>query len=36
MGTIKIGRGVAVPLILLTIPVTILFSWDEEKLEQLQ
>lgn len=34
MGTIKIRRSVAVPLILLTIPVTILFSWDDEKIEQ--
>ena len=38
MGTtksvIKIRRGVAVPLILLTIPVTILLSWDGEKQEQ--
>lgn len=38
MGTnknpIKIKRGVAVSLILLTIPVTILFSWDDEKQEQ--
>ncbi|PKG85739.1 hypothetical protein CXF85_02820 [Colwellia sp. 75C3] len=34
MGTIKIRRGIAVPLILLTIPVTILFSWNVEKQEQ--
>ena len=34
MGTIKIRRGVAIPLILLTIPVTILLSWDGEKQEQ--
>lgn len=38
MGTtksaIKIRRGVAVPLILLTIPVTILLSWDGERQEQ--
>lgn len=38
MGTtksaIKIRRGVAVPLILLTIPVTILLLWDGEKQEQ--
>ncbi|PKG85731.1 hypothetical protein CXF85_02770 [Colwellia sp. 75C3] len=34
MGTIKIRIGVAVPLILLTIPITILFSWDGEKQEQ--
>tara|TARA_R110001583_G_scaffold32539_3_gene110833 strand:- start:4490 stop:4741 length:252 start_codon:yes stop_codon:yes gene_type:complete len=34
MGTIKIRRGVAVPLILLTIPVTVLLSWDGEKQEQ--
>ena len=34
MGTIKIRRGVAIPLIILTIPVTILFSWDVEKQEQ--
>jgi hypothetical protein len=34
MGTIKIRRGVAVPLILLTISLTILFSWDVEKQEQ--
>ena len=38
MGTtksaIKIRRGEAVPLILLTIPVTILLSWDGEKQEQ--
>ncbi|MFT7008604.1 MAG: hypothetical protein ACJAXJ_003145 [Colwellia sp.] len=31
---IKIRRGVAVPLILLTIPVTMLLSWDGEKQEQ--
>jgi hypothetical protein len=31
---IKIRRGVAIPLILLTIPVTILLSWDGEKQEQ--
>ena len=31
---IKIRRGVAVPLILLTIPVTILLYWDGEKQEQ--
>lgn len=31
---IKIRRSVAVPLILLTIPVTILLSWDGEKQEQ--
>ena len=31
---IKIRRGVAVPLILLTIPVTILMYWDGEKQEQ--
>jgi len=31
---IKIRRGVAVPLIILTIPVTILLSWDGEKQEQ--
>ncbi|WP_041736532.1 hypothetical protein [Colwellia psychrerythraea] len=38
MGTtksaIKIRKGVAVPLILLTIPLTILLSWDDEKQEQ--
>ena len=38
MGTnknaIKINRGIAVSLILLTIPVTILLSWDGEKQEQ--
>ena len=34
MGTIKIRKGVAVSLILLTIPVTILFSWDVEKQEK--
>lgn len=34
MGTIKIRRSVAVLLILLTIPVTILLSWDSEKQEQ--
>ncbi len=38
MGTtksaIKIKKGVAVSLILLTIPVTILLSWDGEKQEQ--
>ena len=34
MGSIKIRRGVAVSLILLTIPVTILFSRDVEKQEQ--
>ena len=38
MGTtksaIKIRRCVAVPLILLTIPVTMLLSWDGEKQEQ--
>ena len=34
MGTIKIRRGVAIPLILLTIPVTILLSRDGEKQEQ--
>jgi len=31
---IKIRRGVAVPLIILTILVTILLSWDGEKQEQ--
>ncbi len=34
MGTIKIRRGVTISLILLTIPVTILLSWDGEKQEQ--
>lgn len=38
MGTIKsaikIKRGVAASLILLTIPVTILLSWNSEKEEQ--
>ena len=38
MGTnknvIKIKRGVTVSLILLTIPVTILLSWDSEKQDQ--
>ena len=38
MGTtksaIKIRRVVAVPLIILTIPVTILLSWDGEKQEE--
>ena len=38
MGTtksaIKIRRGVAVSLILLTIPVTILLSWNGEEQEQ--
>ena len=33
-GTIKIKRSVAVPLILLTTPVTILLSWNGEKQEQ--
>jgi hypothetical protein len=32
--TIKIRRGVTLSLILLTIPVTILLSWDGEKQEQ--
>lgn len=30
----KINRGVAVSLILLTLPITILLSWDSEKQEQ--